>query len=408
MQNNNINVSSVLADITNKSDKDLIEVIRHGYDPKGNRHCFNFGMGPAWWDMQGSANLTEFTRDPMVLLKGAGLDFDVVKALTVSQLPDGNIIESSPKEYNLLRSDDLKVKLQTGVTGGYNITPYREIVQIPNEVIIKPSDFGTDVVSFLQGQHENVDLQDAEMSVNELLSPAGASCWQQGKVMTFQYFIGSFEPRPGDAHRVYFNIESSLDGSKATRYYLTIVRVVCENTQMHAEQDGWAKLLGADKQRQRIRRTSNMDVRIQAWRDGIGSVLAGAAAASAEFKRLASIKIADSREQREKIIRAFVEDSFDLKPKSESKQAVTRSRNMMDKILELAIFEDQLGGGKCETWFDLWNGITSWHQHFTQVNGLASSKQEEEKRYMNLLLNDSTKLELQKQFVHVMAMTRAA
>jgi len=277
MQNNNINVSSVLADITSKSDKDLIEVIRHGYDPKGNRHCFNFGMGPAWWDMQGSANLTEFTRDPMVLLKGAGLDFDVVKALTVSQLPDGNIIESSPKEYNLLRSDDLKVKLQTGVTGGYNITPYREIVQIPNEVIIKPSDFGTDVVSFLQGQHENVDLQDAEMSVNELLSPAGASCWQQGKVMTFQYFIGSFEPRPGDAHRVYFNIESSLDGSKATRYYLTIVRVVCENTQMHAEQDGWAKLLGADKQRQRIRRTSNMDVRIQAWRDGIGSVLAGAA-----------------------------------------------------------------------------------------------------------------------------------
>lgn len=405
MQNN---IISTISDINNKSNNDKVDAVRHSYDPKGNRHCFNAGFEAAWWDRDNNARLTEFTKDPMVLLRGAGLDFDVVKAETVSMLDNGEFIRSTPAEYNLLRSDNYSVRLQTGVTGTYSTIPYRDIIRVPDEVVISADDFEDKSVSeFIQGLTDK-DLFSGLIPVNEILSPAGASSWSNGKVMTYQYFIGTFEPRPGDAHRVFFNIESSLDGSKATRYYLTVVRVVCENTQLHAEQDGWNKLLGIDKSRQRIRRTSNMDARIATWQNGIASVLVGASQTANVFKMLASKKIADTAAERERIILAFVENSFELKPKSESKMAVTRAKNTLDKILVSAIYEDQLGGGKCETWIDLWNGVTSWNQHFAQVNGLDTESQREERRYMRQLLDDGDKAQAQKQFVSLLQLANAS
>jgi hypothetical protein len=409
MQNNiTSTISSIVSNASSKSDKDREAVGRHAYDPKGNRHCFQHGMSPAWWDAQNNAQLAEFTREPMVLLRGAGLDFDVIKAETVSMLDNGEIIRSTPAEYNLLRSDDHRVRLQTGVSGSYSTIPYRDIIRVPNEVVISAEDFEDKSVSEFVENLTDKDLFSGSIPVNEILTPAGASSWANGKVMTFQYYIGTFEPRPGDAHRVYFNIESSLDGSKATRYYLTVVRVVCENTQLHAEQDGWRKLLASQKNLQRIRRTTNMDARIAGWHGGIASVLAGASQTADVFKMLANKKIADTAAERQRIILSFVENAFELKPKGESKTAVTKASNTLTKVLDLAIYEERFGGGNCETWIDLWNGVTSWNQHFAQVNGLDTESQREERRYMRLLLDDGDKAQSQKQFAYLLQLANAS
>jgi hypothetical protein len=278
--------------------------------------------------------------------------------------------------------------------------PYSQIVIIPDDVTIKLSDFENSSLVRKFFVEKYGDDPDFEVQVNEMLYPAGCSVWQDGKQITYQYKIGNVEPVPGDVHHVFLNIESAFDGKKTTRFYLTIVRVVCENTQFHAEQDGWAKLLKYQKNAQRIRRSAMMDNRIVTWRDQIGETMLGAVGIEEIFMNLAQTKIA-TRATRKDVVVEFVNDIFGLNDESKSKRGQTRASNLRDSILNV-MFNADIGGGTCETAFDIWNGVTAWNQHFTQVNGLKTVSQESERRYYNIQTDKIVQEGINQQFVSLL------
>ena len=370
---------------------------RNAYDPNGNSHCFQFGMEPSWWDKTNCATLPAFDRNPINMMKGAGAYFQPLLAEVVSRLPDGRIIDSNPKKYNLLRSDRLDVTLQVGVSGAYPVDPHHEVCIVPDDVTISAQDFeGEDqkpLLAFLQAQHPDVEINEIEVPINDLMTVAGCNCWSDGRVVTMQYKIGEWEPRAGDKHVAYLTVISPLDGSSVPLYFLTIVRVVCENTMAHAKQDGWAKLTGLQQLRQRgPRRTSSFTGKKAVWHGGFVNVLAGAVQIFDTFKKMAEQKIAATRDARDSIIRKFVVDQMDLDINSKTKTGATRANNTLEAVLNKAIYNDDLGGGKnCETLFDLWCGWTAQETHFAQVNGLKDQpKQQAEKRWLNTLTNDLT------------------
>lgn len=412
-----------------------VQTSRLVYDPKGNSHAFNRGFGPAWWfammkerNNGASGERKEFTDSMEVLMKDAGAYFDLRKGLNCTKLDDGTILESNPKIYNLHRADS-GFLLKSGVPASAPLTPYHKIVCIPENVGIAFQDFLLDedptlvnkmsanekavyekemkehreraekVKKFLQSNNvdtEGFDAKGLKIPLSKILKPAGVNCWQNGKSITAQYFIGECEPRPGDVHRIFFTVEASLDGTKAARYYLTIVRVVCENTQMHAEADGWNVLLGMQKERQRIRRTANFEENLVKWHNSMVNVLIGAIETIDVFTKLAAKKIAEDRNQREAAIKAFIADSFGIDLKAAKTK---RAENNLAKILD-AVYMDTLGGGKeCETYFDLLNGVTNYRQNFMAVNGLDSEADRFEKRYMLNLTDDGAVKENQQIFV---------
>lgn len=380
-------------------DKDNSEVTAHrnAYDPKGNSHCFQFGMSPSWWDSANCATLPEFNRNPISLMQGAGAYFQPLLASVASVLPDGRVIESNPKKYNLLRSDRLDVTLQVGVSGAYPVDPHHEVCIVPNDVTISAEDFEGDsakgIIDFLQAQHPDVEVNSIEVPINDLMTVAGCNCWSDGRVVTMQYQIGEWEPRAGDKHVAYLTIVSPLDGSSVPLYFLTIVRVVCENTMAHARQDGWAKLTGLQQLRQKgPRRTASFTGKKATWHEGFVNVLAGAVQVFETFKKMSVTKIAETRNARDLIIKQFVVDQMDLDINAKTKTGATRAANTLDGVLTKAIYNDDLGGGKnCETLFDLWCGWTAQETHFAQVNGLKDQpKAQAEKRWLNTLTNDLT------------------
>jgi len=394
-------------------DKDVSSEVSHrnAYDPNGNSHCFQFGCEPSWWDRNNCATLPVFDKNPLSLMKGAGAYFQPLLASVASVLPDGRVIESTPKKYNLLRSDRLDVTLQVGVSGSYPVDPHHEVCIVPDDVVIRAQDFeGEDqksVLNFLQAQHPDMDVESLEIPVNDLMTPAGCNCWSDGRVVTMQYKIGEWEPRKDDKHIVYLTVVSPLDGSSVPLYFLTIVRVVCENTMAHAKQDGWNKLTNLEKIRQRgPRRTSSFTGKKALWHNGFVNVIAGAVQVFETFKKMAETKIADSRNARDVIIKKFVIDQMELDMNAKSKTGVTRATNTLDAVLSKAIYNDDLGGGKnCETLFDLWCGWTAQETHFSQVNGLKDMpNKQSEKRWLNTLTNDITNKEHLSAFQHVLSL----
>lgn len=382
-----------LSNVFNKSDKEKgVKDIRYGWDPNGNQHCFQKGLEAAWWDYDRRAVQVDHLT-AREIFTAAGGNFEAVLGKVVTQLDDGTIVVPDISTYNVVRADRPNVVLQTDVSKSYNLMPYQNIVLIPDDVTIKLSDFsdGSEVKSFFADK--DID-EDVEISVNEIITPASCSVWQNGKQITFQYLLGTFEPRPGDTHRVYLTVESAFDGKKTTRFYLTIVRIVCQNTQLHAEQEGWAPLTSVEKARQRIRRTSLMDKRIEGWRNNIGDTLIGAATVRSIFTQLAETKFASRDTRRDKVVE-FVNEMFELKG-SKTKTGNTRENNQRDAIVEV-MFNSDLGGDRCETFFDLWNGVTAWKQHFAQVNGLDTIKEAEERRYYNVMTQKTTQEELNNQ-----------
>lgn len=430
-------MNAIIASTNNDAD---VQESRLVYDPNMNSHAFNHGFDPGWWHaMMGSRNggrsgvRETFTDDILDLMKDAGGYWDVRKGQTSTTFEDGEILLSNPPTFNLHRADN-GMLLQSGVGKNSPITPYHKIVTLPDDVGISFEDFLLDesadmskmsqnekdiyekeivaarersnrVKAFMQNNGVDIsdfDRKDMMIPLNKIMKPAGCNVWQGGKKITVQYFLGSFNPRSGDKHNVYFTIESSLDGTKATRYYLTIVRVVCENTQMHAEAEGWSQLLNVQKDRQRIRRTANFEKNLGAWRKRIVETIIGVVEVLDTFTVLAQQKIAENKTQRDAIVRAFVSDAFNIKADAKTK----RSSNRLNEILN-AVYMDDLGGGKeCETWFDLLNGLTNYKQNFSSVNGLDALEDKLEKRYMLNLTDDGTIKENQEMFVKLM--TRAS
>lgn len=393
---NKIQLAIAQANLAKSGDKDpSVDSHRNAYDPAGNSHCFQYGMEPSWWDASNCATLPEFNRDPLALMKGAGAYFRPVLAEVVSRLPDGRIVDANPRKYNLLRSDRLDVNLQVGVSGNYPVDPHHEVCIVPNDVTVSAQDFEGDdqtaILDFLQAQNPDLEINEIEVPINDLMTVAGCNCWSDGRVVTMQYQIGEWEPRPADKHVAYLTVVSPLDGSSVPLYFLTIVRIVCENTMMHAKQDGWAKLTGLQQLRQKgPRRTATFTGKKAVWHGGFVNVLAGAVQIFETFKKMAGTKIAETRNARDLIIKQFVVNQMGLDINSTTKTGATRAKNTLDSVLTKAIYNDDLGGGvNCETLFDLWCGWTAQETHFTQVNGLAGQpRAQAEKRWLNTLTND--------------------
>lgn len=365
------------------------------YDPAGNAHCFNAGMEPGWWDKANKAALKEYTPYMQRLMQGCEADFDVTKGVCGTLIESGEFVQSKPLQYNLLRADRPEVTLQVGVSASYSTNPHRDVLIIPEEVTICLSDFEDkpEVAKFLQEQNPDVELGDIEIPVNSLLSPAGCNSWSDGRTVTCQYLIGEIEPRGGDKHRVYLTVVSPLDGSSVAKYFVTIVRIVCENTMAHAITEGWNKLTATEKLLQRApRRTAQFSTKLALWHNNFTDALTGSLQILEVFKKMANTKIAETRNQRELAIKLFVCDQLGLDLNAKTKTGRTRAVNTLDSVLSKAIYNDDLGGGvNCETQFDLLCGWTAHTQHFAQVNGLDKNiRLEEEKRYMNTLISDKT------------------
>lgn len=423
---------SLMAAEMKKNDKKTVEDARQVYDPNGNSHWFNRGFEPPWWaTMMSQRNLgrngvdENFQTDPMVGLRKAGGAFDLVLGKAGTQVLDdeGNeqFIANTPASYNLLRQDT-RYCLRTGLNADSATIPYSKIVILPDNVSVCLQDLLVDenaadvrnmndeqkdifnrqiaaarersdkVRGFLEANNPglNIEREDVRVPLNQIIKPAGCNVWRNGKSVTFQYFIGTAQPRDNDPHRIFLNVEAAMDGSKSTRYYLTIVRVVCENTQAHAEADGWAKLTNVQKDRQRIRRTSRMDIRLAEWHGSIVDVLLGTVEVMDVFASLASKQIAQNKAARDAIIRTVIIDQFDLEKPGKNGKMSTRTQNRLDDILS-AVYADKFGGGSdCLTYFDLYNGITNYQSNFKTVNGLDNLADKMEKRLMLNLTDDIT------------------
>jgi len=431
MTTNNLFDSLMAAEMkkNEKAGKAGEESTRQVYDPKGNSHWFNKGFAPPWWgERLRQRNLgadgvdAEFQTDPMVGLRKAGGDFDLALGKAGTQIGD-DFVANVPVSYNLLRTDTNFV-LRTGLNNDSPVIPYSKIVILPDNIAVSLQDFLLDenpddlkrmnddqkaiynrqiatarersqkIKDFLEKNNPGMkfDKEDVSVPLNQILKPAGCNVWRNGRSITLQYFVGTMEPRPGDVHRVFLNVEAATDGSKSTRYYLTIVRVVCENTQAHAEADGWAKLTNIQKDRQsmRIRRTSKMEQRLSEWHNSIVDVLMGAVEVMDVFSQLAGKQIAENKAKRDAIIRTVIIDQFDLEKTGKNGTVSKRTQNRLDEILE-AVYADKFGGGKdCLTYFDLYNGITNYQSNFKTVNGLDNLADKMEKRLFLNLTDDIT------------------
>ena len=399
---------------------------RFAYDPKGNTHCFQGpkkdadgnvlvpGASVAWWTEQmrnrnGGFDgiLPEFDPNPLRLLEGAGGRFKVSRALCGSQLPDGTFIANNPRSYNLMREDNQRI-LQTGVSADYSVKPYEEIVVIPDDIVLTAKDFGKEnnaVLDELQLLYPNEDVrsENIEIPVNKLMTPWSCSVWLEGAKVTYQFLLGEVSIK-GDKYKKFLTIRSCFDGSKSTEYFITLVRVVCENTEFHADVEGWQSLMGYEKTRARIRRNGRqMDEKIHNWHQTMGNAIFALAEIQQVFTKLASTKLAEGIAEREKAVKAFVMESFNLKEEGKTKRTENRTADVLE-----AVYNRDFGGGQCETLLDLWHGMTFVKQHNDQVNGLKTEAEREEKRYMNMLLVDADVKQSQQIFQRIVQLASVA
>lgn len=391
------------------------------YDPHGNRHTFQYGTKKVYWDPEGKAILPEFTTDPLVFLNNSGGDFNVEKAPT-SYFLNGEF-HLIPNSRTIVRvdADGTHSVLTDGVTKDYNTTPYRDIIRLPdvlkidtgtkdangNQVFserpfaIDLNDFDIEetgdnpVRDFLQQQDKfsGIDLNDhPKVMVSDLLTPWGCSVWQNGKQLTFQYKIGSMSPNTldsDDKYDVYLTIMSSLDGTVSTKFFLTIVRVFCKNTNAHAVAQGWMKLSEQDKLKQSIKRTSKMQEHQQRWYLSMMESLSGSVEFLNAFKRLSRTRLKSQADFGEVVTKLF---KIDLEAKGQGK----RGKSTFERVIMTMRDPKYTNDPNIENWLQLYNGLTAYIQHGRQVNNLPDGsegeRQREEKLQYKLMVERDTTL----------------
>lgn len=402
MQNVGIDLTGMLANIQAKraTKKGDVEVQREKvYDPDGNSHAFQHGSAKAWWDPNGKSILESFDRDPLTLLTRAGGNFTVEKVSTGYQY-NGNWIELDNQKA-IIRTDKVGAPavLTSNVTKEFNTMSYANIVKIP-DLVVSLDDFEDEngenpVRDMLQNQEHFSDqdlLQNPNVELSDLLIPWGCSVWQNGKQLTYQFKVGDIHPNVldnTDRYEVYLTITTSMDGTAATKFFLTIVRVVCKNTNAHAHAQGWAPLSRNEKLRQSIKRTANMKDNLDKWHSSMVEVLTGSLQFQKAFKALSQKKPVNQGQIANYISKVF---SLDLNNEGRGK----RDKGTFERVLSTMLNPAYGQSGSVNSWLDIYNGVTAYIQHGRQVNNLAEgergNQQREEKLAYKLLVEEDTLL----------------
>jgi len=379
------------------------------YDPHGNSHAFQFGSSPAWWDRKGKAILPKFNADPVYLLEKAGGNFDTEK-VTLGYFSDGQWVELDNAR-GVIRTDrkGTSAVLTSNVTREYNTMSYRDIVKLPE--FLRDEDgskvpFEIDLNDFERnGQNPVRDmLQDQEqfskrdlndnpkVLLGDLLTPWGCSVWQNGRQLTFQYLVGNIFPNVNDKkdkYEVYLTIMSSMDGTAATKFFLTIQRVVCKNTNAHAIANGWMPIANSQKLQQSIKRTANMADNLPNWHRSMLEVLTGSAAFQRAFTNLSNRPITNMADVGDCVQEVF---KLDLEAKGQGK----RGMGTFERVLQTMLNPMYGQTDRATNWLEVYNGLTAYITHERQVNNLPDgdegNRQREEKLAYKIQVENDDKI----------------
>lgn len=386
-----IDLSNMISEIAEKRAlKKDSEIIRERvYDPNGNSHAFQFGAPPAWWDREQRANLDHFSKDPLVLLDAAGGNFTVEKVPTGYFL-NGQWIELE-NQRAVVRTDKKgsAAVLTSSVTKEFSDVPYSRLIQIP-DMALDVSDFeDPSIRAFVQEQMDQDLSSNPKINLSDILTPWGCSVWQNGKAITYQYKAGEITPNPEDVddrYECYLTITSSLDGTMATKFFLTIIRVVCRNTNAHAHAQGWANLSNNEKLRQSLKRTGKMEQHLANWYRSVVEVLYGSQRFANAYSALAKKQFKSISDQ--KRLAEYICNVFDLDLEKSGRG--NRDKATFQKVLEFSMNSDYGQQPRITNWLEAYNGVTAYIQHGRQVNNLAEGeegvKQREEKLSYKLLV----------------------
>lgn len=311
---------------------------------------------------------TVILRDPtaMEMLEQVDLDFTPKLWREGSMTPDGEFIPSG--KFNVHRADT-KALLQIDVSGGYSCTPYSELLVLPQDLEI-PLESGESILA------------------NEALTPICVCSWQNGKSAHIQYKLAEFEPVPGDKYVSYLTIVAYLDGT-ASKAFLTITRIKCENTMAHALQD-FNKLARADREKLSIRRHSNMSQNLGVWQGHIVSAMLN----NEKFVKTFEILHQSRLQNAEKVMLNALTSLFGLEDSLNGDgKGKTQAQNRLDELVEGVRHGKGQTGSNPQTVLELYNGLTwnlTWNQNFKSVKGWSDSDLREKATWNTLVNNEGS------------------
>ncbi len=150
----------------------------------------------------------------------------------------------------------------------------------------------------------------------------------------------------GDEVSKFILLSNSHDGSTAIRVGYTPIRVVCVNTLAFAHSSEQSKLL-------RIRHTRSSKNNLDNVRDIMDNINAGFEATAEQFRFLAS------KTFNQKDIQAYVKVVLGIE-KTPDEDIKTRTRNIMDEVMNLVEGPKQSATNVRGTWWAAYNGFNEY------------------------------------------------
>lgn len=213
---------------------------------------------------------------------------------------------------------------------------------------------------------------------------ATACCvWQDGKSAHIQYKLSEFDIE-GDRYESYLTIVAYLDGTGSTKAFLTMTRVVCENTMAHAIQD-FRKLAKTEQDKLSLRRHANMSSRLTVWRENIVAAMVNSTRFARTFEILHQTKLQNA----ERVMLNALSNLFGLEESlAGSGKGRTQAENRLDELVNGMRNGTGQTGKVPVTALELYNGLTfnlSWNQQFKGVKGWDASDMREKAMWKTLI-----------------------
>lgn len=301
---------------------------------------------------------------PTEAIRAAGGDFTAELWQLGSLTPAGEFKSSG--KFNVHRADNGKL-LQIGVSGGYSLVKYTDLLVLPDDLEIPVDDANT-------------------ILANDALRWTAACVWQDGASAHIQYKLNDFEVSQGDRYEVYLTIVGHFDGSGSTKAFLTVTRVVCENTLAHALQD-FSKLSQEQKRLLSVRRHANMSDKLDIWRQRIVMAMTDNKRYMETFQRLYSVKLQNA----ERTMLDALSNVFGLTESLEgSGRGKTQATNRLEELVTNVRFGTGQPGRNPETALELYNGLTfnlSWAQNFKSTKDWSADDLRQKATWSTLIEN---------------------
>lgn len=199
---------------------------------------------------------------PEVIAQKAGLTFTIKKGSLILKTEDGELIDASDLNRSILYRDDTKARLSVMSTSGYHV--------------VQPAE----IVDFIASSAKTMGWE---------IETAG-SIKGGRKIWALANIGESADIGRGDTVKGYLLAATACDGSMASEFMFTSVRVVCDNT-LHMAVDGSLRDQPADQPRVKVYHYNTLDIEAVKQQLGIaGSVWANFIERA---KQLSSIKLSE-------------------------------------------------------------------------------------------------------------------